>query len=505
MIRSPRIPPHPPLVTLILLSELVTPLPAVAAETPLTRPREDTTVSPRAPLENLDSRPHRSLSANASQRKDYLTGRELWTLKPNLTLHKLLDLPSWASLSIEERIRYESYDTPWIRGTRSGQWQAPFQTVVFGEIRPSETFRISAEFWDARQWGPSNPNRITPAMVNTLNFSQLHVAGIQRNVFDQAIDTEWKAGLMTMSVGSTRLIGRYAFRNTQQPFLGLEGRLFDPVHRWQLLGFVNTPMALLPDAREALINNQMVFNRPMNDTLFAGLFFSQPMEDGYRLESYLYYLDRKEALPNVTEVITPGIRWLRDVKDEGFDFEIESIGQTGTVTPAFGGDPQPVQGILEHLQFGYTLNSAWRPRLQAQWDYASPEFNPLFGISVFDFGPSGIYGLFSRTNINSPGWRLILSPNPDVFLFFAHRFYWLADGKARTGWSTSALVDPSGASGNYVGETFELSSRWDTSYNLAFQAGWQLLLKGRFAQSAPGAPKDTDPVNYFYVETQFRL
>lgn len=47
-----------------------------------------------------------------------------------------MDLPSWVSLSVEERLRYETYDTPWIKGDTQGQWSVPLQSVVFGEIRP---------------------------------------------------------------------------------------------------------------------------------------------------------------------------------------------------------------------------------------------------------------------------------------------------------------------------------------------------------------------------------
>ena len=494
---------HPLGLFVIAIQWVLTPMAGAIAAPAV--PHEVTTESPEAPLEGLDSRPHRSLSAIASQRRDYLTGRELWTLKPNLTLHKLLDLPAWASLSVEERIRYESYDTPWIRGSRQGQWAAPLQSVIFGEIRASESLRLSAELWDARQWGSKDPNRITPGMVNTLNFSQFYAAGVERNVLESGIDSEWKAGLMTFSLGSTRLIGRYAFRNTQQPFLGVLGRLYQPSSRWHLLAFVNTPMELLPQDRQGLLANQMVFNRPLSDTVFAGLFLGLPFDDGYRFESYLYYLDRGVPQPTVTQVITPGFRWLRDVKGEGFDFEIESIGQTGTANSLQTGRTLAISGILQHLQFGYTLGIPWRPRLQIQWDYASPNFDALYGISVFDFGPSGIYGLFDRMNINSPGWRFMVSPNRDVFLFLSNRFWWLANARAASGWSNAGLADPSGRAGSYVGETVEFSARWDASYNLAVQAGWQILMKGRFAQEAPGAPRDTGDVNYFYVETQFRL
>ena len=476
-----------------------------AADEPNPSQDENHTIQPTPPLETLENRPHRSLTATASQRMDYLTGHELWSLKPNLTLHKLLDLPSWASLFIEERFRYESYSVPWIKHTSKGQWSTPLQSVIFGEIRPGPNFRIAAEFWDARQWGPQNPDRIDTSMVNTLNFNQFYAAGIMRNLMDQGLDLELKGGEMTLSVGSTRLIGRYAFRNTQQPFLGFQGRLYDPKNRWELLGFAETPMQLLPDARSALLENQMVWNRPVKNTFFTGLFFKTPLEGRNLFESYFYYLSKEPGKPQETEYLTPGLRFYEDVRASHFDYEIETVGQTGH-TPIQGrGLSVPISGILEHAQVGYSFNYPWHPRLQVQWDYASPNFNPLFGIAVFDFGPTGILGLFERVNINSPGWRMFLSPDENVLFFLSHRFWWLADGQSRVGWTTAGLSDPSGKAGNYVGESVECSARWDAAYNFAVQAGWQILMKGRFAAQAPGAPASHSDVNYFYIESQIRL
>lgn len=462
--------------------------------------------SPRpAPLESLENRPHRSLSAIASNRRDYLTGRELWSLKPNLTLHKLLDLPSWASVTLEERFRFEDYAVPWIKGTSKGQWSTPLQSVLFTEIRATENIRLTTEFWDARQWGPTHPNRIDSSMVNTLNFTQLYGAGIFRNVFDQKIDMEIKAGEMTLSLGSTRLIGRYAFRNTQQPFVGLQTRLYDPVHHFELCGFVQNPMQLLPNNTQGLLENQMVWNRPSDHTIFSGLFFKTPLTEVDRFETYFYALTKNPSQRGIREYLTPGLRIYRDSRPDRFDYEIESIGEAGHASMTPGKAPTPASAIMEHVQIGYAFNIPWHPRLVAEWDYASPSFNPLFGIAVIDFGPTGVLGLFDRVNINSPGWRWQISPTPDIFFFMSHRFWWLADGSSPVGWNTSGLSDPTGRAGSYVGETLEVSARWDASYNFAIQAGWQMLMKGRFAKEAPGAPLNASDVNYFYLETEVRI
>ena len=37
-------------------------------------------------------------------------------------------------------------------------------------------------------------------------------------------------------------------------------------------------------------------------------------------------------------------------------------------------------------------------------------FDILFGARRFDLNPTGIWGAFARSNISTPGWRLILTP-----------------------------------------------------------------------------------------------
>jgi Alginate export len=458
-------------------------------------------------LDTLESRPRRSLAAYASQRRDYLANTESWVLKPNYTLHKLLELPSWASLSIEERIRYETYGTPWIRNTTQGQWSTPLASVVFGEVRPTENFRLAAEFWDARQWGPADPNRLNTSMVNALNFTQIYAAGVSRKLWDSDIDGELKGGQMTLSLGSTRLIGRYAFRNTQQSYVGLQGRLRENNGQWELLTFANVPENLLPSTRAALIDNQAVWNRPMTDAYFWGGFLTRHWSSHDRLEIYFYDLQQSTSSRQLEQSYTPGIRVYREVVKGAFDYEIETVGQTGVSPLGLGGSgvSQRYNGVMEHLQLGYSWDLPWKPRLTLEWDYASANFNPLFGISVIDFGPSGILNLFKRSNLDSPGIRYLMTPDPDIFMYLVYREIWLANGRAAQGWSAANLADPTGTSGTHIGQTIELAGRWDLAYNLAFQAGWQVLMKGRFAENAPGAPADHHDVNYFYIESQIRL
>jgi len=86
----------------------------------------------------------------------------------------------------------------------------------------------------------------------------------------------------------------------------------------------------------------------------------------------------------------------------------------------------------------------------AQYTYASGSrtpggsqdgnFDRLFGSRNFDFTATGNFGPFFRSNISTPGWRLIVQPADNVTVTLKQRFWYLAEASA--GFSGSGLQDP---------------------------------------------------------------
>jgi hypothetical protein len=457
------------------------------------------------PEEYYDYRPRQSLGAVESQRKDELTGKAKWDEHQEWSLHSLLKLPSWVSLSVEERVRYENYGTPWIKGTTTGQYAVPIQSVLWAEARLTESFRVGAEFWDARSYGPSTPDKLTNATVNPANFAQIYAAYIARNIFQSGLDTETKAGQMTMDVGSRRLIARAAFRNVQYQFVGVQNRLRAGDGDWELLSFANVPEQILPSNLPQMLHNDLVWNRPQNDSYFTGAFLTKNLPWQSKAELYLYYLHEGPQNTLNRSLYSPGIRAYRNARKGEPDFEIETIGQAGTARINATAPVLDVGSVMQHVQAGYTFDAPWDPRFMVQWDYASSHFDSLYAPTVFEYGPTGILSLFARNNIDTPGYRLFLVPHRDFTFYVANRFWWLADKKSTMGWSPASLTDPTGKAGSYIGQTWELNGRWDAHDNIAFQVGWQVLMKGSFALHAPGAPTNHNDVNYYYVQTEIRF
>lgn len=473
-----------------------TPLPPKAS----TLPKTDSSTNPSGYRPRIGM-----LGAVASLRKDELTGKEGWKENPAISFKNLFELPNWTSLVLEERVRYESYATPWIKGNTEGQSGIPIQSAVWFQARPSDQVRYEIQFWDARQYGSQVPNKIDTTMVNVLNLEQIFVARIDRNLLDSGIDTETKLGQMQMGIGSNRLIGIVPYKSTQFQYVGLQNRITNPSEHWELLTFANTPVNMLPNTEAQLVENRWVWNRPITDAVFAGGFFTSRFTSKDHGELYFYYLHEGVTSTSNPTLYTPGFRIYRDPGKAEFDYELETIGQTGlrrnnTSSPLLG-----VGSIMQHLQVGYTFDAPWKPRLLLQWDYASSHFDSLFPSTVSEFGPDGILGFFARNNLNTPGYRLFIEPHPDLTLYAANRFWWLADPRSTQGWDNANLVDTSGQAGSYIGQTIELNVRWDALDNLAIQGGYQVLMKGGFAENAPGAPSDHGSVNYWFLQSQIRL
>jgi hypothetical protein len=160
---------------------------------------------------------------------------------------------------------------------------------------------------------------------------------------------------------------------------------------------------------------------------------------------------------------------------------------------------------------GYTFDLPFDPRVLIQYDYATGgndgrttnSFDTLYGARRWEYGPTGIFGPFGRNNINSPGARLFLVPHRDLTSFIAYRAVWMANATAP--WAIAELWDPTGKSGDFLGQTVEFALRWDPHDNLAFEVGWETLIKGEFAKNAPGAPSDHDNVNYFFLQSEIRF
>ena len=478
--------------------------------------------------------------------------------KPVWNLHDSLGLPEWLSVGVKQRTRYKSIANAFkgsagsgVQKSQGGDQMIALQSDIWIQAKFNQ-FRFATEFLDARTTGQDSggknavPYPINNSSVDTLDFAQAYVSWADQNALFSGLGAEVKVGRQTMDLGSRRLVARPIFRNTVNNFTGIRTRVIDYDH-WQFNAFVTMPILRYPNYN-SITPNQNLQNHAQWDQEDTHTWFSGGILEGTKVykdinaEVYLYNLDEGDSSRNPTRnrrYFTPGIRFYQKPAKGNFDFQAEGMGQFGTVkyaaTSTYANTTQRHEAWSSHIEAGYSFDLPWSPRFLLEHDYASGSknwsnksgsavdgrFDPLYGAADFDFGPTGIYGAFQRSNINSPGYKLDFAPRHDLSFRLQQRLVWLASGSDCWGGNTcTAATTPALANGNgsYVGDQIGVTGRYNFNSSLNLDAGWYHLIKGDFAKSAkttnstggtnglatgastPGA--DTD---YFFVQSQLRF
>lgn len=455
-------------------------------------------------------------TAFSSQMPDVLLGSGKYET-PVWNMHRTLGLPSWLSVSLEQRTRYETMANTFRADGNGGDQQIALQTALWLEAH-NQNWRAGGEFLDARQFGADADSFLNNTHVDEADFIQGYLAWAEPDVLTGGLGLEVVAGRQTLNFGSRRLVARNAYRNTINSFDGLRVRIVDN-KRWQLNLFVTKPVGRYPNETEQLLDHFHSFDEPEKQIWFSGGFLEvYNVFENLNAEFFLYHLDEGDRERNPTRnrrYFTPGVRFYIKPGKNHFDFQSETIGQFGSnreTSAESDGKNLDHSAWFQHLDVGYTFDMPWSPRLAVEYDYASGDHDPnddkdqrfdtLYGARRFDFGPTGIYGPFVRSNINTPGIRIKLLPLSNVETIIGHRFYWLAEDK--DAWLAAGLRDKTGNTSNFIGQQLELSARWNVNSSLNLESGWAHLFKGAFARNAPDAPNAED-TDYFYVQSLFRF
>jgi hypothetical protein len=422
-------------------------------------------------------------------------------------LRTALRLPEWIDLGLENRTRFESYDHPWRSSQRIGNGQSDPQIVLRSRVRfglgGNGPFRFLFEGQDARSYLDKDPGDFRDTTtVNEFDILQLFGSLTLDNVAKTGLRTDFHFGRMTMDFGKRRLIARNDFRNTVNAFDGLHWQIGQN-QTWRVRTFLVEPV----------IRDDVKLDRQSGRSLFWGAYAESRHLRWLQIDAYYLGLNDQHVTTggNHRTYSTFGGRLYKDPQGGEIDYEVESAWQTGTrgVTDHFA--------HFQHVDLGYTFALPWSPRFLIHYDYASGDrqpggsqnegFDSLFGARRFELMPTGTFGPFFRTNINSPGWRIIVTPAEGWTIQLKQRFWYLAQSKDFFG--GSGLRDPTGQSGNNIGHDLEFRIQWALNNNLDFDVGYDHWFKGSYfdrlpatAGLPPGGNKDTD---YFYLQMRVRI
>lgn len=415
--------------------------------------------------------------------------------------------PDRLSLDGSFRLRYESLDNTYRLADPGHDEVLVSRLLVHAEVNVERLYG-GLELQDSRAWLHEDLTPIGTDDVNALEPLRAYI-GYRTGQIDI------QAGRITMDVGSRRLVARNRTRNTINGFTGVRAKWSASAGvGWQ--AFVTMPVARLPDnlERDRMRDNEFELDQEHGERLFWGAHIADSRR-GKRLETewYLYGIheeDRPSLPTRDRDFLTAGLR--AQHAGDAWAYELESAIQHGksraSRQPADTTDLDH-RAWFVHAEASRTLRGSWKPRVIFRFDYASGDddpddgdnnrFDTLYGARRFDFGPTGIYGAFARSNILSPGIALRSKPGPSTDFRIDYRPAWLAS--ERDAMTTAGLRDRDGNTGSFIGHQLDLRWQWwsaSRNLNVDFTAAY--LWKGDFLENAPNAPPSSDTA-YAYVST----
>lgn len=408
------------------------------------------------------------------------------------------------------RLRYEAVDGQVRPGFNAADDLANLRTTLAGEYRRGP-FRVGGEIYDSRAWGANSRTPISTNEVNVLEPVQAYVA-LDRRVGAVGPATV-QVGRFLLALGSRRLVAADEYRNTINSYQGV--RIDAAPGGVKTTMFYVQPLARLPDKLPDVLGNRQQPDRASPELAFWGGVAAKPRSVfGATAEGSFFHLQERDGPGRPTRnraLDTYGGRLFVDPKPARWDYEIEALVQTGTISKGLGANDAriPVQAQMLHAGVGYSWMGAWTPRVAALFDLVTGDhggsrygrFDTLFGMRRAEFAPAGVYNAIGRANMITPGFRLEVAPQGPWDAFLAVRPMW---AESRTdSFSTTSVRDAAGRSGNYAGTQVEGRLRWWLIKDrLRAEADGLMLAKGDLLTRAPNAPHTGPTERYLSLNLQ---
>ena len=184
-----------------------------------------------------------------------------------------------------------------------------------------------------------------------------------------------------------------------------------------------------------------------------------------------------------------------DGKRDGWDFGGTLVGQFGKKGAdeicAFGGN----------ARLGYTFDAPWKPRLGAEFTYASGDDDPNDGrCGTFDGVFGAIDSLYGRMNLfswmNLEDYQLSAGIQPCKGLKLSADYHLFRLASDNDGWywcnGKPARHVPGGGAARTVGSEIDLLAKWEISDHWALFVGYAHFFPGPFVDNSKGNHDDAD-------------
>ena len=380
------------------------------------------------------------------------------------------------------RVRYESLNNPIFpaqQEQRSQSNQRLSTRLVLATQVSYKNLSATLEVRDSRAFLDENDPTLSSNQVNTLEPVQMFatykpfVSPANSDDVGQAFAIfAIKAGRMELDYGSRRLLAKTIYRNATNSYDGVvvEGKLFD----WNVNGVYLLPVTRLPGDSESIDGNERAFDKSFTERKLFGV-YATSADKNLKLQSYWFKEDDSGTLATRNrDLYTLSVDYTAVFAD-GWKANGELIGQVGHAHETAAPDDITQKDVSAYLVFGYLGKKITESTfLRAEFDYISGDndttddtisnFDSLYGVRRFDFGPTDVYQGMPRRNLKTVGLRSVSTFGSQHNLLLGYKAYWYKKAPQN--------VD------SFIGHQVEARWRYQVLPSLRLSLGGAYLFKG---------------------------
>ena len=333
------------------------------------------------------------------------------------------------------RVRYESLNNPIFPTSSTAREQSNQRLSTRFIVNSTVSYQNLAatiEIRDSRVFLDENDPTLTANQVNTLEPTQFFITYKPERESSLYEVSAIKVGRMELDYGSRRLLAKTAYRNATNSYDGIvvEARVAD----WQVHGVYVLPVSRFPTDSESLDGNERAFDKSFSERKFFGV-YAASKDNNVKLQSYWLKEDDSEALATKNrDLYTLSVDYTQPF-DNGLITNIEVVGQTGTSYQTASANDTVEKDVRAYMLFGYVGKQVTdNTFLRAEVDYISgdndtsddtiSDFDTLYGVRRFDFGPTDVYQAMPRRNLKAVGLRSVSKPAKAHNIMLGYKAMW---------------------------------------------------------------------------------
>lgn len=464
------------------------------------------------------------------ERKSYSTARDTdpprYVKQANKTWLKnyedFKDL-DWLDIGLDHRLRYEYRDNDFRRSTNVVDEPILLRTRAYVAVKKIlDPLRLTLEVQDARrnhsQFSRSNDTRDIDLNEPIQGYLELYFAETPLGVdaLNNTRPVSIKAGRQAFEYLDRRLISRNEWRNTANTFQGIRATIGQQANDWQVDVFSLKPIQRFGNRLDEVDHAQDFYGVLLDWRRWSNIVTLQPYyllltQDGAKVK-----YDTNGALATASakvdrEIHTLGLRAYGVIAKTGWDYDLSYSQQWGNQDKLQGAKLVELnhQAYAYTAELGYSFQHAWKPRLSLFHGVASGDGNPTDTTNgrferLFGFGrPWSASDYGQMENINATKLRAEFEPQFAGLqsLKVDTGYSWYALDSASDRWNAgNNLTDPSGKSGNDLGQEFDVRVRFPINAHVSTNWGYSHFWAGSFVQNNLLNLNRPDHSDFVYME-----